>query len=92
MEQCLIDNKVCPEQNRKCKVCKLNSCKEVERMIEDQQKWIDKDNLEKLRNRLPEECRDCSMLEIINLSRQKVHCFYRINNRCLLEKKKTKQS
>lgn len=92
MEQCLIDNKICSEQNRKCKVCKLNSCSEVIRMIEDEQKWIDKDNLEKLKRKLPEECKECSMLEIINLSKQKVHCAYRIKDKCLLEKKKTKQS
>ncbi len=88
MEQCLIDNKVCSEQNRKCKNCKLNSCKEVEQMIEDQQKWIDKSNLEKLRKKLPSECVDCSFLEIINLRTQKVHCAYRIKNKCLLERKK----
>lgn len=84
MDQCLIDNKVCSEQNRKCKVCKLNSCKEVERMIEDQQKYIDRENLEKLKNKLPSECRDCSFLEIVNLRTQKVHCAYRINNKCLI--------
>lgn len=84
MEQCLIDNKICSEQNRKCKVCKLNSCHEVERMIEDEQKWIDRDNLKKLKDKLPEECRNCNMLEIINLVKQKVHCAYRIKNRCIL--------
>ncbi len=93
MEQCLIDNKICSEQNRKCKVCKLNSCQEVERMIEEEQKWIDKSNLEKLKQRLPEECKNCSFLEIVNLTKQKVHCAYRIKNRCLITmKKKTKQS
>ncbi len=61
-------------------------------MIEDEQKWIDKDNLEKLRKKLPEECKNCNFLEIVNLRTQKVHCAYRINNRCLIEKKKTKQS
>ncbi len=85
MEQCLIDNKVCSEQNRKCKVCKLNSCQEVEQMIEDEQKWIDKSNLEKLKKELPDECKNCSFLEIVNLTRQKVHCAYRIKNRCILE-------
>lgn len=87
MEQCLIDNKVYSEQNRKCKVCKLNSCQEVVRMIEDEQKWIDKDNLEKLRNKLPEECKDCNFLEIINLRTQKVYCTYRINNKCLISRR-----
>lgn len=92
MEQCLIDNKICSEQNRKCKVCELNDCRRTVQMIEDEQKWIDKDNLEKLRSKLPEECKRCSMLEIINIRTQKVHCAYRIKNKCLIEKKKTKQS
>ncbi len=87
MEQCLIDNKVCSEQNRKCKVCKLNNCQEVEQMIEDQQKYIDRENLEKLKNKLPSKCRDCSFLEIVNLTRQKVHCPYRIKNKCILGNK-----
>lgn len=54
MEQCLIDNKICSEQNRKCKECKLDSCKEVIKMIEEEQKYIDRDNLRKLKNSLPE--------------------------------------
>lgn len=87
MEQCLIDNKVCSEQNRKCKNCKLNDCRRTEQMIEDQQKYIDKENLKKLRNKLPEECKNCSMLQIVNLTRQKVYCAYRIKNRCLLGRK-----
>lgn len=84
MEQCLIDNKVCSEQNRKCKNCKLDDCRRTIRMIEDEQKYIDKDNLEKLRSKLPEECKKCSMLEIVNLRTQKVHCAYRINNKCVI--------
>lgn len=39
MEQCLIDNKVCPNGNKKCKVCKFDSCEEVLDMIEEEQKY-----------------------------------------------------
>ncbi len=85
MEQCLIDNKICSEQNRRCKVCKLNDCRRTVQMIEDEQKWIDKSNLEKLRKKLPSECQQCNLLEIINLSKEKVKCFYRINDRCILK-------
>lgn len=88
MEQCLIDNKICSEQNRKCKNCKLDDCRRTIQMIDDEQKWIDKDNLEKLKNKLPSECKDCSFLEIVNLTRQKVHCSYRIKNKCLLGREK----
>lgn len=42
MEQCLIDNKVCPNGNKKCKVCKFDSCEEVLDMIEEEQKYNEK--------------------------------------------------
>lgn len=87
MEQCLIDNKICSEQNRKCKVCKLDDCRRTVQMIEDEQKWIDKDNLKKLKQKLPNECQECSFLEIVNLTKQKVHCAYRINSKCLIGRK-----
>ncbi|MCI8362257.1 MAG: hypothetical protein HFJ41_03865 [Clostridia bacterium] len=85
MEQCLIDNKVCSEQNRRCKVCKLNDCRRTVQMIEDEQKWIDKENLEKLKKELPEECQKCNIFRIINLEKQKVYCAYRIKERCMLK-------
>lgn len=91
MEQCLIDNKICSEQNKKCKNCKLDDCRRTIRMIEDEQKWIDKDNLEKLRDKLHKECKGCSFLEIVNLTKQKVHCAYRIKNRCLLGRKENEK-
>lgn len=56
-------------------------------MIEDQQKYIDKENLKKLRSKLPKECVDCSFLEIVNLTKQKVYCAYRINNKCLIARR-----
>ena len=37
MEQCLIDNKVCPIQGKKCKECKLDDCKRTIEMIETQE-------------------------------------------------------
>lgn len=89
MEQCLIDNNICPEQNRRCDVCKLNSCAEVMKMLDDELKYIDKSNLENLNKMLPRECRDCGFLEIINLAKLRVYCPYRVNNRCLIEMKKT---
>lgn len=89
MEKCLIDNIICPEQNRRCDVCKLNSCAEVMKMLDDELKYIDKSNLAKLKKNLPKECRECRFLEIINLTQHRVYCPYRVNNRCLIEMKKT---
>lgn len=84
MEKCLIDNKVCSEQNKKCKECKLDSCKEVLQMIEDEQKWIDIGYMNRLKKNLPEQCKNCSFLCVINLREQKVYCPYRIKDRCIL--------
>ncbi len=60
MEQCLIDNKICSEQNKKCKECKLDDCRRTMQMIEEEQKYTDRDNLRKLREQLPKQCRNCS--------------------------------
>lgn len=85
MEQCLIDNKVCAEGHRKCKECKLDDCKRVLQMIEDEERYIDIGYMNKLKKSLPEQCKNCSFLVVINLRRQKVYCPYRIKNRCTLK-------
>lgn len=65
MEQCLIDNKICSEQNRKCKECKLDDCRKAIQMIEEEQKYEDRYNLMVLKKNLPERLsqlfffRDC---------------------------------
>lgn len=83
MEQCLIDKKICSEQNRKCKQCRLNDCKEAIKMIEDEQKYEELYKLKELRKRLPNSCKDCSFLEIVNLDKEQVYCSYMIK-RCVL--------
>lgn len=88
MEQCLIDNKVCAEGHRKCKECKLNDCKKVLQMIEDEERYENIALVEKLKRNLPEECRECTQLKIINLKRQKVYCPYRIKDRCVLKERR----
>lgn len=86
MEQCLIDNKVRSEQNKKCKVCKLNSHEEVLQMIEDEEKYENISLMEKLKRSLPTECRECAQLKIINLRQQKVYCPYIIKDKCIMKK------
>lgn len=85
MEQCLIDKKICSNTNRKCKICKLDTCRGVLKMIEDEQYYEDLDRLRRIKQELPSECQGCSFLEIINLREQKVHCPYRIKERCILK-------
>lgn len=81
---CLKDNKVCSNTNRRCKECVLDECKEVIKMIEEEQKYEYLDKLAKLNKELPEQCRNCSFLEVINLDKKIVYCPYMIKDRCLI--------
>lgn len=85
MVQCLIGNKICPNGNKKCKVCKFDSCEEVLEMIEEEQKYNEKWKLKQIKSELPEQCKNCSFLEITNLREGKVFCPYRIKERCLIK-------
>lgn len=60
--------------------------KEVGRVMKNKQKNSDKENLNKLKNKLPKECRNCSFLKIRNVAKKKVYCFYRGERECILKK------
>lgn len=85
MEQCLIDNKVCTFQGQKCKECKLDDCRKVIEMIETQEGREDKWKRKLIDVQLPEQCKDCSFLEVINLDKQIVRCAYLVKNKCLIK-------
>ena len=85
MEQCLIDNKVCAVQGQKCKNCKLDDCRKVIEMIETQEESEDKWKRKLINVQLPEQCKDCSFLEVIDLDRQIVRCSYLVKNKCLIK-------
>ena len=84
--KCLKDDKVCSNMNKKCKVCVLDDCKKLMSTIEYYEKQKEQARLNRLKRQLPLECANCTMLEIINIDTEKVKCFYRINNKCILEK------
>ena len=54
MIQCLIDNKICPNGNKKCKECKLDDCRRTVEMIETQEEREDKWKRKLINNQLPE--------------------------------------
>ena len=85
MVQCLKDNKICSNTNKRCKECVFDECKEVINMNEEIQKYEDLENLEKINRELPEQCKNCSFLEVINLRKGKVFCPYMIKERCLIK-------
>lgn len=85
MELCLIDNKVCPATNKRCKNCSLEDCKRTIEMIETQEEREDKWKRKLINVQLPEQCKNCSFLEVINLDKQIVRCPYRVKERCLIK-------
>lgn len=85
MEPYLKDNKVCPNTNKRCKVCKFDTCQEVCNMIETQKQAEERWEINNIKKSLPEQCQNCSFLEITNLREGKVFCPYRIKERCLIK-------
>lgn len=82
--ECLITDKVCSNSNKKCKVCALDNCKGVLAMIDIQEKKKQEIQMKILKRELPEKCQECGLLEIINLDKGKVRCFYNVNGKCML--------
>ena len=76
MEQCIIDNKICPESNLKCKECKLKDCKNTQEMLEKMKKQEENKKIKLLNRQLPQSCVGCSFLQIINVDNGQVYCPY----------------
>jgi len=84
--ECLESGKVCANTNKKCKDCLLDECKKTLKLIDEYEMKIEKQKVVKLKIQLKEKCRSCNFLEIIDIDKEKVKCFYMINNKCLLNK------
>jgi len=82
--ECLKTGKICPTHNLKCKICKLNDCREVLNMIEYDEKRLKQNNLKLINIQLPEQCKNCSFLQVIDLKKKIVRCPFRIK-RCLIK-------
>ena len=84
--ECLITNKVCAVQGQKCKDCKLDDCRSTISMLETQEEIEDRWKRKQIINELPEQCKNCSFLEIIDLDKQIVRCPYRVKDKCIIKK------
>ena len=91
MEKCLETNKICDNSNKLCKVCKLDNCKNTFKTIEEVEEKQYKNKIENLKAQLSEECRNCNLLQIINLNKEIVYCPYRTKGRCVLNETKKKK-
>lgn len=85
MLPCIKSKEVCSNTNKKCKECVFDECKEVINMNEEIQKYEDLENMRKLKKELPEQCKNCSFLEVINSRESKVYCPYMIKDKCMIE-------
>lgn len=91
MERCLETNIVCSNTNKQCKNCKLDECKNTFKMIDrlEEKKYDFK--IEKIKAQLPKDCKECSLLQILNLDEQLVYCLYKLKERCLLKDNETEK-
>ena len=83
--ECLITDKICSNSNKKCKVCMLDSCKGVIKIMDMQERKEQEIKMSRLKRELPDKCQNCSLLEIVNLDKGKVRCFYYTNKGCILK-------
>lgn len=91
MEKCLETNIVCSNSNKQCKNCKLDECKNTFKMIDRLENKEYDFKIEKIKAQLPKMCKDCSLLQILNLDKQLVYCPYRLKERCLLSEYETEK-
>ena len=91
MEKCLETNIVCSNSNKQCKNCKLDDCKNTFKMIDRLENKEYDFKIEKIKAQLPKMCKDCSLLQILNLDKQLVYCPYRLKERCLLSEYETEK-
>lgn len=91
MEKCLETNIVCSNSNKQCKNCKLDECKNTFKMIDRLENKEYDFKIEKIKAQLPKMCKDCSLLQILNLDKQLVYCPYRLKEGCLLKENETEK-
>lgn len=91
MERCLETNVVCSNTNKQCKNCKLDECKNTFKMIDRIEEKEYDFKIEKIKAQLPKDCKECSLLQILNLDKQLVYCPYRLKERCLLKENETEK-
>lgn len=84
MEQCIINNQICPASNLKCKECKLKDCKNTKEMLEKMKNQEENKKMKMLNRQLPQICVGCSFLQIININNGQVYCPYMIK-RCAIK-------
>lgn len=86
--ECIERGEIC-KYNFKCKVCKLDDCKNTLKMIEEEEEMYynrqEHELIKQMQRQYP-SCvvsgKLCTHLEILDLEKGKVRCPYMINKRC----------
>lgn len=81
--ECLENDEICTK--KLCKDCKLKDCKETIKMLDRLEAKEYNTKVNKIKAQLPRMCKNCNLLEILNLDKQKLYCPYRIKERCILK-------
>lgn len=81
--KCLKDGKVCGK-TLKCKDCKLDDCRRILDGLEEMREKKEDIELKNIKKQLADSCKNCSMLQILDIDKQKLYCPYLIKEECLI--------
>lgn len=81
--KCLEDGKVCGK-TKKCKDCTFDDCRKALEVLEDMKKKKEDLRLKSIKRQLADSCKNCSMLQILNIDKQKLYCPYLVKRECLI--------
>lgn len=81
--KCLETGKVC-RNVKKCKVCAFDDYRKTLEVLEDMEKKKEDKSLNSIKRQLAESCKNCRMLQILNVEKQKLYCPYLVRRECLI--------
>lgn len=81
--KCLKDKKVCGN-TIKCKNCAFDDCRKALEVLEEMKKQKEDMKLKSIKRQLAESCKNCKMLQILDIDKQKLYCPYLVKRECLI--------
>jgi len=81
--KCLEDGKICGKI-QKCKDCIFDDCRKTLEVLEEMKKKKEDVRLKSIKRQLSDSCKNCSMLQILDINKEKIYCPYLIKRECLI--------
>lgn len=81
--KCLEDEKVCGKI-LKCKDCTFDDCRKALEVLEEMKKKKEDIRLKSIKRQLADSCKNCKMLQILDIDKQKLYCPYLVKKECLI--------